>query len=258
MVASFIHSFQSEWLKKKHTASSWLILICALFMPLIVLATRLASFERSYHENSLNGFWYLISYRNWAATGMFLLPLVLILSTSLITNIEYKNNTWKQLHTTPQRFSVIYFAKLFVLMVMLLELFLVFNIGVYLSGVIPSLIFKGLPFPAQSFPFYFILKDSLKFFIDCLPILALQYLLGLQFKNFLVPIGVGFSLLVISLLALAWKYGYVIPYIYVPLNFRENQNFVDGTVNRHYCAIAYIVVLTTLGYILYITKKQKG
>ena len=258
MNLTFINSLQSEWLKKRHTAAAWIILICAFFMPLFILVIRLTSYDNTYQEASNTHIWQVMHYRNWVAMGMFLLPLTLILFTSLITNIEYKNNTWKQIHTTPQSFTTIFFVKLMVIMGMVLQLFLLFNLGIYLSTIIPSLVYKGIPFPLEPFPFIKYLKSSLYFFIDCLPVLALQYLLSLRFKNFLVSIGIGFALLVVSLLSLNWKYGYIVPYIYLPLNFEENQNYVDQSVNRHLCALGYFVLITGLNYFLYIFKKEKG
>lgn len=258
MVKSFINSFQSEWLKKQHTASSWMIIICAFFMPLFVLIIRLISPDLASQDTSNKHFWGMMGYRNWVAMGMFLLPLTLILATSLISSIEYKNNTWKQIHTTPQRFSIIFFSKLSVIIVMVLQLFILFNVGIYFSSIIPSLIYKSVPFPAEKFPFMFYLRTNIYFFIDCLPVLAFQYLLSLRFKNYLVSVGIGFALLVVSLLALNWKYGYVVPYIYLPLNFEENQNYVDQSINRHCCAFIYFAIITILNYLLYIFKKEKS
>jgi len=258
MISSFVHSFQSEWLKKRHTASAWIVVLGAFFMPVIVLIMRLKDHDITCKENQIKQLWFLYYNRNWQAMGMFLLPLMLILSTSLITNTEFKNNTWKQLHTTPQRYATIYFAKFSVILVMLLQLFILFNIGIYLSVVLPSLAYRDVPWPEAAYPVRSYLRGTSFFFIDCMPVIALQYLLSLKFKNFIVPIGVGFSLLVVSLLALNWKYGYIFPYIYLPLNFNENRSFVDPAMNRHYWAVGYFAVLMIAGYVFYVSKKEKG
>ncbi|PQJ10247.1 hypothetical protein CJD36_016305 [Flavipsychrobacter stenotrophus] len=258
MNVSFVNSFRSEWLKRRHTASSWIVLIGAAFMPLLVILMRLQDHGKPADKIFMKNIWAAMYHRNWTAMGMFMLPFMLILSTSLITNVEFKNNTWKQLHTTPQSLTTIYFAKFSVIIVMLIQLFLLFNVGIYLSVMLPGYIFSDLQLPTDPYPYQAYFRGTGYFFIDCLPVIALQYLLSLKFKNFIVPIGIGFSMLVIALLALNWKYGYIIPYIYTPLNFKENQNFVDPLMNRHYWAAGYCVVLTVVGYILYVTKKEKG
>jgi len=234
------------------------MLMSALFMPALVLFMRMISFDATYKESLSKHLWNMMWFRNWAAMGMFFLPLSIILFASLITNLEFKNNTWKQLHTTPQKLTVIFFSKFAVIMLMLVQLFIVFNIGIYLSAIVPSLLFRAVAFPAEPFPFLMFLKSSAKFFCDCLPVVALQYLLSLMFKNFVVPIAAGFALLIASLLAMNWKYGYLVPYTYSPMNFKENQGKIDPTVNLHAWAIFYFVIFMIAAYILYIRKKEKG
>src|SRR5215207_8285709 len=101
---------------------------------------------------------------------VFLLPIGTILATGLIAQIEYKNNTWKQLHTTPQGFTTIFMAKLLVVLLMLVEVFALFNVGVYLSAVIPSLPFGSLPYPTPAIPLKEVWAGNGNFFVDCLPI----------------------------------------------------------------------------------------
>ena len=72
---------------------------------------------------------------------------------------------------------------------MLAQAFLLFNIGIYLSAVIPAALFSNIPYPVAPIPYRSFLNTNIRFFVDSLPILALQYLISLQFKNFLVPIG---------------------------------------------------------------------
>jgi hypothetical protein len=117
--------------------------------------------------------------------AVFFLPLGAILSTSLIAQIEYKNNTWKQLHTLPLSYTTIFFAKLTVIIVLMLQFFALFNLGIYLSAVVPYLLVGGTPYPAQPLPYALFLNENLLFFVDTLPIVALQYLISLRFKNFL-------------------------------------------------------------------------
>lgn len=254
---SFLNSFQSEWLKKRHSASSWLTVIGGIFIPVIMLISRLADYGSLSSVNATAHVWEFLYTRSWQFMGLFLLPMGVIMATSLVTQLEFKNNTWKQLHTTPQRLTVIFFAKLAVILAMMLQFFVLFNIGIYLTGAIPAL-FRGVPYPAEAFPFLYYLKGNAWFFVDCLPIIAMQYLISLQFKNFLVPVGAGLGLYVGSVMALFWKYGYIIPYCYGALDFARGNTKIDKTVNFHAWALGYFVLLTIIGYILYLSKKEKG
>lgn len=257
---SFIHSFQSEWLKKKGTLAFWLVIVGSFFIPLI-FTMRGIFYPKDFLAETKNPvFWNVLLGRCWQFMAIFLLPMGVALATSLITQIEFRNNTWKQLNTTPQSLSVIFWSKYAVIIVMLLQFFLLFHIGIYLSGLIPAIIYGTADFFQRSLPFESILKTAGLYFIDCLPIVAIQYLVSLQFKNFLVPLSFGIGLIIASLIAVQWRYGYMIPYTYCPYNmFSARQpGMVPNKVNFHYWAVGYFIGATLLGYLLYINKKEKG
>ncbi|WP_259016426.1 ABC transporter permease [Emticicia fluvialis] len=257
----FIHSFQSEWLKKKGTLAFWLVFVGAFFIPLIFTCRGLFYPADFLAEAKTPVFWDVLQRRSWQFMAIFLLPMGVILSTSLITQLEFRNNTWKQLHTTPQSYTTVFFSKFAVIIVMLLQFFVLFNIGIYLSALIPSLVRGNTDFFKHDFPLLTMLENTSFYFLDCLPIVAIQYLVSLQFKNFLVPFSVGIGLLLTALIGLQWKYGYTIPYTYTQYYLFSGGN--QGSprppqVNFHYWALGYFIGFTLLGYLLYISKKEKG
>ncbi|HEY5824485.1 MAG TPA: ABC transporter permease [Cyclobacteriaceae bacterium] len=261
MTLSFIHSFQSEWMKKKRSLASWLVIIGGFFTPAIVVVVRLVHYDSlpTIYANPI--FWQSHWRTSWESVAIFLLPIGVIMATSLITQIEYKNNAWKQVHTAPLSLPTIFFSKLSVIVVMMLQFFVLFNIGIYLSAVIPYLVISGVPYPADAIPFLSFLKQNGLYFVDCLPIIALQYLLSLKYKNFLVPMGAGFLLWIMALGSLVWKYGYTIPYSYVIYNYLADEPVSKAAkpeLDIHLLAIGYFVGITIISYILYVTKKEKG
>ncbi len=256
MIVSFIHSFQSEWLKKKRSAASWLVITGAFFIPLIVLIDSLSEPEMSYMRAKSDKYWEVLFGHSYAPMSMILLPMGVILATSLVTQLEFKNNTWKQLLTTPQTLTTVFLTKFGVIITMMIQFFILFSVCVFISGILPSLFLKATSYPIETFPFKTILKINTKLFIDCLPIIALQYLLGLKFKNFLGPVGIGLGLYVAAMISLNWQRGYLIPYSYCALNIQRGA--VDPNVNAHYWAIAYFIMFTLISYVLFLTKKEKG
>src|SRR5437762_2222425 len=116
---TFINSFQSEWLKKKRSLASWLVLVGALFTPSIILMSRLKNHAALPKLYLVDDFWQKLWNQSWESMEVFLLPIGITLATGLIAQIEYKNNTWKQLHTTPQSYTTIFLAKLLVILIML-------------------------------------------------------------------------------------------------------------------------------------------
>ncbi|HEY4107640.1 ABC transporter permease [Puia sp.] len=254
-MTGFIHSFGSEWLKKKRTAASLLTVIGSILIPVIIIIARIDDPSALAVANGQPRIWESLYNRNWQLMGTLFLPMGVVLATSLITQLEFRNNTWKQLCTTPQSLTTIFLAKLAVIGVMLLEFFLLFTVGIWLTGAVPGLFFRNVAYPAEAFPWKAVLDGSARFFLDILPVVALQYLLGLRFKNFLIPLGVGLGLYVASMIAVHWRYGYWIPYTYSAYNFvgRAAEKF-----HTHYWAAGYALLFTGLAYILYITRKEKG
>ena len=257
---NFINSFQSEWLKKKRSLASWLVIVGAFFTPTIILLVRLKNYQALPKIYTTEDFWTKLWFTTWESMMILLLPMGIILAAALIAQIEYKNNAWKQLHTTPQAYATIFFAKLSVILVMMAELFVLFNLGMYLSAIIPSLIFGSVPFPTAPFPIKEFLFGNINFFIECLPILALQYLISLQFKNFLVPIGAGFVIWALGIGMTSWEYSYIFPFNQGVIDFLKSSGNLkrEISVNLQLLAISYFVIFTTAGYVLYVTKKEKG
>ena len=258
----FINSFQSEWLKKKRSLASWLVIVGAAFTPSIILMSRIKNADKLSALYVSHDFWTKLWNQTWESMAVFLLPFGIILAAGLITQIEYKNNTWKQLHATPQKFATIFFAKFLVILVMLVEVFVLFNVGMYLSAVIPSLLFSNLPYPTAPIPYLYFLKANANFFLDCLPILALQYLLSLQFRNFLVPIGTGCVLWFLGVGMLPWSHSYLFPYIHGTIDFLISSgqfgNRKVPPINIQLLSVIYFALITIASYVLYVTKKEKG
>jgi hypothetical protein len=258
----FINSFQSEWLKKKRSLASWLVIAGAAFTPSIILMSRIKNAGKLSALYVSNDFWTKLWNQTWESMAVFLLPFGIILAAGLITQIEYKNNTWKQLHATPQKFATIFFAKFLVILLMLVQVFVLFNVGMYLSAVIPSMLFSNLPYPTAPIPYLYFLQANANFFLDCLPILALQYLLSLQFRNFLVPIGTGFALWFLGVGMLPWNYSYIFPYIHGTIDFLISSgqfgNRKVPPINIQLLSVIYFVLITIVSYVLYVTKKEKG
>ncbi len=255
---TILNSFSAEWLKSRRTASSWLVIIGGFFIPFIV-------FLMSWHDRAkLPGFytsdkfWEVTFNTNWQTMAVFLLPMGVILCTSLITQLEYRNNAWKLVHTLPQAYSVTFFTKLMGIMVMMMQFFVLFNIGIYLGALLPAVVFKEVPFPSAIYPLFNFIRVNAFYYLDCLPIIALQYLVSLRFRNFMAPLGIGLGLVVACTFAVSWKYGYIVPYTYTLLYFMSRGDSVPLAVNIHLLAIVYFIVITAVSYVMFRTRKEIG
>ncbi len=248
-----IYSLQSEWLKTKRSAASWLCLIGGFFIPLIYLLYFLIKHKSIISTGNDGSVWemhFQMLLRNMKA---FLLPMGVIMASSLITQMEYKNNTWKQLCTTPQSMTTIFIAKFMVIVLMTIKFFLFFTIGVLISGYVPCLIVNG-ELPKESLPYMYLIEENFKVFVLCLPIIAIQYLISLNFKNFLVPVGIGLVGLIGTMIGSSWEKIFISPYAFVFLDAISNPS----NIHIYKVSLVHFVIITGISYWLFLTKKEKG
>ncbi len=258
MNIGFINCFTAEWLKKRRSFASWLVLAGGFFIPLVNMIIFMVYPKQLLSLHTSGQFWKLLFQHSWQIMAIMLLPMGIVLAVSLITQLEFKNNTWKQLHTTPVSFGTVYFAKLLVLLVMLVQLFILFNIGNYLSVIIPVLFNRHFPFPNYPADFAWLLKENAAYFLMCMPMVALQYIISLQYKNFMIPIGAGLVVVVGGLIAISWKYAFTIPSAYTGLYFLQSSKSAPPAHNLFLWSACYFLLFSLLGYWLYISKKEKG
>ena len=256
-----LHAFHSEWLKRKRSFASTLIIGGSLFTPAVV-AVRLIHWRSLPKLYAMNSFWPDMWRSCWESMAIFFLPLCAILATSLMTHLEFKSNGWKQLHALPLSPAVIFAAKLAVIIVTLVQFLALFTVGIYVSALIPSLFAPGVPHPNGSFFALPLLRQNALYFVDCLPILAAQYLMSLRSENVLIPIGAGFMAWVGALAAVSSKFAVWWPYSFTIIHYIKDKpkgaQFAAADANLHWLALGFFALFTLASYVLFITKRQKG
>ena len=256
---NIVDTFYSEWLKTRRSLASWLVVVGGLFTPVIIFLVRMRHPEALPKLYRTSSFWQNLWNQSWESMAMFMFPMGIIMATGLLTQLEFKNNTWKQLHTTPQRLSLIYAMKLFIVLLLLVQVFLAFNACLYFFSVLPILLVKDVAYPAATLDWMLFLRGNISYFIDCLPIVGLQFLLGMHFKNFLVPFGLGFLLWIVSLTGMTWEHNYTLPYAYTMLDYLVNTGRkIPVNADIHALAVLYFTVFVAVGYGMYIGKNEKG
>lgn len=258
---TFLYALQSEWLKRKRSFASSMVLAGSLFTPAIILVVRLIHHRGLPRLYATDAFWPTLWRDSWESMAIFFLPLGAILATSLIAQIEFKSNAWKQVHTLPLRTPFLFLAKLSVILLMLAQFLVLFTLGIYASAMIPSLLLPGVPHPKGNFLSLPLLRENAFYFIDCLPIIGAQYLLALRSHNALVPIGIGFMAWVGALAAVSSKFAIWWPYAYTIVHYLKDTpkgaHFAAQT-SIHWLAVGAFLLLTAVSYGLFAMRSEKG
>ncbi|HEX7832440.1 MAG TPA: ABC transporter permease [Thermoanaerobaculia bacterium] len=260
-MTSFLYTLQSEWLKRKHSFASTLVLGGALFTPVLVAVIRLIYYRDLSRIYAADQFWTKLWMDSWESMAVFFLPLGAILATSLIMQIEFKSNAWKQVHTLPASMASIFISKLIVILIMLVQFLVLFTLAIYASAMIPYLLVPGVPMPKGSFWSLPLLRDNSRYFVDCLPIVAAQYLMGLRSHNVLIPIGVGFLAWVGALGSASSRFAAWWPYSYTIINYIKGTAkgaHLPAHTQVLWLSAAFFVVLTIVSYGMFVTKAEKG
>ena len=248
----FVRSLECEFLKIKGSYIIWVSVFGGLFFSMF-WTLRFLFIGNHMNRWTEAGAWDRILDQNARPFVGFLIPIGVILICLLITQIEYKNNNWKQVHTTPQKYSTIFLSKFTILFLLAILVFLLLYIGILLHGIIPCLVLDG-SFPKHPIPYGYLFLETVKCFILTLPIIGFQYLLSLHYKNFMVAFGVGLTVYVGSMPGIKLGImGNLSPYSFV-------LNYFDLVIEpyHYWLAIIYFVLLFILSYVLYLNKREKG
>ena len=240
-------SLQSELLKTKRTASLYLTIFAAAFGPFFsMLDLVFDGVEPGDSDVVLES----IFTSKYQATGFLVFPFFIILICTLFSQIEYRNNTWKQVLTSPQTKFNVFFAKfiniqlLIFLFFVLNQLFMLVNV-VYLHFAYPSLNIFGQPLNG-----YHVWMTLVNSYVGLLPVCAIQFWLGIRFRNFIVPIGIGIGLWFVGILLVMQSASLITAYF--PYSFHVHGRFkgyipYENTVG--WIPIPYTIIFLTLGYL---------
>ena len=187
---SLIKSLRSEILKTKGTAPFYFTLAAAAFAPLMsMLDIILDGVETDNRSDILN----VMLMNKFQMTGLVALPIFLILVCTLLPQVEFKNNTWKQVLTSPQTKLNVFTAK-FIDVQLLIAVFFITNLVLmFLCACILHLMDPTLDVLSQPLNGYNVLMSRVHSYVSVLAICSIHFWLGLKFKNFIIPIAIGIA-----------------------------------------------------------------
>ncbi|RYY85504.1 MAG: hypothetical protein EOO15_16845 [Chitinophagaceae bacterium] len=253
-------SFRSELLKTRRTAAFWLSIIGAAFIPAIYFLVYVLKPEKVVPKLQM-GAWAIHFLQGWQALSSFLFPMFVILICALVPQLEYRNNTWKQVWASPQPTGSVFFAKFLSIQSMVLLFFVSYNLFMILVAVLANTIHSAYPFFDQPLDWRALLRLSFKTYVSVLSITSIQYRLSLRFKSFVAPVGIGLALLIGGTIAngFGWEHTDKIPYAYPTLTLLSMMRPGNALINTHeWYAIAYTALFLGLGYLDLRFRKERG
>jgi hypothetical protein len=255
---TLLMSIRAEMLKTRRTAAVWLSCIAGSFIPVIVsivVICRPDSFVRLFVADP----WWQYMLASWVGAVPFLLPVYVILICSMIGQIEYRNGTWKQVYASPRSYFDIYFTKYIVILLFVLFSLIMFNLTLVVGGYTIGLINSKFAFTQTLPPFGHMIRLTSRIFIAILAMSAIQYWLSIRFRNFIVSFGIGFAVMVTSLILQVWDPAHYIPYLY-PTQVYRHEMFGGGIPTEETLRNSILIFITVmlLGYLDLLYRREKA
>ncbi len=253
---SFALSLRSEMLKTKRTASFYLTLFAAAFGPLV---TILEIMSEGLQKNDKTKILNILFIEEFQVTGILSLPLFLMLICTLLPQIEYRNNTWKQVLITPETKASIYFSKFMVIQQLTVAFFIINLLFTFVCAVLLHVKHFSWHVLIQPLDWYEVIMLRMNSYIVLLGFCTIQFWLGLRFKNFIAPITIGVACYVAgAIIVMQLSPGKILylPYTLVFYNgMPEYASYVSGL---NWYSIGYTLAFLSIGYFDFRNKNMVG
>ncbi len=258
MTRHFLTGVKAESMKVRRTPAFWLTLGGAGFIPLVNFI-RLAGRPDVFVLRMKGNPWMLHANDCWAPAASFLLPLYVVLLVSLIAQIEYGNNTWKQVYASPRSYADIFFSKFLVVNFLIIVCFVLFTLLIVLSGYAVSAVNRDYNFLSDSVPWAHLLRVAEKMYLSILGITALQFALSIHIKNFVTPLAIGMALLIGGFMIRQWEHIAYYPYMHPLLVYFRNPGMDSGTAEKAIINSMLVCALALAGgFMMMCVKREKG
>ena len=254
---SFITTLRGEFIKVKRTSLIYFTLLAAAFTPAVMLMDNVdGTPDTDFGKVDPYRSFYLEAF---PFIGFMILPLFIVLITTLLMQIEYRNNAWKQVLSTPQQLYSILLSKFMVvqgLTIVMLVTFNLFMVGVAAIIDLNYPEFKIMNF-IESWPR--LCNLNARTYIASLGLSGLQFWFALRFRNFIAPLGIGLALWVISpllLLELKWE-GVMEKFPYAMSIVVGLKRFESIHVWTQWLSVIYMMVFMAVAYLDFGRRKLK-
>ncbi|HEX8327167.1 MAG TPA: ABC transporter permease [Hymenobacter sp.] len=202
-------TLSADFLKLRRTPALWLTLAGGA-LPVLLNFCIIYFKGHQIIAKGADG-WVKYASMSWQ-TAAVLLPLFVVLLTSLVVSVENQSEGWKHLFALPVGRVPVWLSKLLVLLALNLLAQLLF-VGLMLAaGYLLEVLRPELHLSQFSPPFQVLGRLLVRTYVATLGIVGVQYVLGKWQKGFVLPVAVGMAGWVAGLTLLRWEHVGWVPY----------------------------------------------
>ncbi len=243
-------NIKNELIKLKRTFAFWLTIISAIIIPLLFFIVYFIRYAKLIPADGVNP-WDKFMTNQIQNSIPFLVPMFIVLITSLIIQVEHKSSGIKHLFALPIPKWSVYFSKLSIVIFSIIATYIYFYLAILFFGVLlgafrPDLAF--LDFQPDYFKYLEMLGTSL---IASLGIVGIQFWLSFRFKNFIVPLAIGMTMVILGLIVAQAPESIYFPYSFniLSISLGENMPLTFGFSTVTVYSISCFLLTAILGYL---------
>jgi len=201
-LSNLFTAIKAEHIKKRGTGLYYMSFAFGLLLPLLNVIIVILNEELN---NKPDTFPFNVFTKNLEVVldsfAVFIFPLLIILTTSKIAQLDHKNGGWQLMETTPLHKLSIYLSKFCVILISnIIAIFTFIFSSIILTFILYLIIEK--PEVAQfNLPLTYLLQIFIRLFIASLFLTAFQYFLSVKISSYIWSVLIGFFLLIGSLIA---------------------------------------------------------
>ena len=249
---SLLISLRSETLKLKRTLLIYLCVSAAAFAALMSFLEYL-----DLGPTPKKGLPWIDHFtKGGEAVGSALLPLYVILICTLLLQIEYRDKTWKQVLSSPQKMINVFLAKFIALQFLILGFLIVYNLFLVVTAVGAELMHPDLY--DGKVDIIGIVTKIAQTYILVLGMSAIQFWFSLRYKNFIASLAIGIALWFLApLMAFMFKTGIVEKYPYAFTMLSEFSKYEANVPTYMWYSILTTLLFLTLAFVEFRIRKVK-
>mgnify|MGYP005991360023 CR=1 FL=1 len=250
VLSFYISSIKNELIKLKRTFAFWLTIISAIVFPFLFFIAYFLKHKAQIPKAGINP-WEKFMTIQIENSIPFLIPMFIVLITSLIMQIEHKSLGIKHLFTLPVPKWSIYLGKLTIVIFAIITTYVYYYIAILLSGTLLGLIHPDLAFldfQPEHVKYIKILSNSL---LASLGIVGIQFWLSFKVKNFIIPLGVGMFLAIIGIIISQAAQSIYFPYSFsvLSVSLGDKVPLILGVSSITVYSTICFLITSLLGYV---------
>ncbi len=249
-ISYYLSNTKNEVIKLKGTFAFWLTIISALIIPLLFFTIYLVKHTKlipALGDNPWDKF--MVNQVQNAIPA--LVPMFIVLITSLIIQVEHKSHGIKHLFSLPIPKWSVYFGKLSIVIFSIITTYIYFFLAILFFGILLGMFHSDLGFLDFQPDYMKYIKMLTMSLVGSLGIVGIQFWMSFRFKNFIVSLAIGMTLVIIGLIASQVPESIYFPYSYsvLSISLGDKVPLIMGFSSITIYSLSCFVITSILGYL---------